>query len=238
MLVSLAALMAFAFMSALGRWQLMRAWQKEAQYAAMQARAVLPPLDGTALAGSDAAALLHHRVMLQGTWLPQWTVYLDNRQLDGRQGFLVVTPLQLQGGPAVAVQRGWIARNFEDRTRLAPIETPAGVVRLEGRIAPPPPRLLELAGTRVEPGFSRIRQNLELAAYGAQIHVPLLSAVSVLQTGADGEGMRRAYIPADSGAARNYGYAFQWFALAGLIAFLYVWFQFVRRPRRLRGTIA
>ena len=31
---------------------------------------------------------------------------------------------------------------------------------------------------------------------------------------------------------KHYGYAFQWFALAGLITILYVWFQLVRPARR------
>ena len=46
----------------------------------------------------------------------------------GRQGFIVVTPLQLEGSAAatILVQRGWVPRNFQDRTALPPVDTPEG----------------------------------------------------------------------------------------------------------------
>ncbi|MDF1484826.1 SURF1 family protein [Ramlibacter sp. H39-3-26] len=235
--ITLAAVACVAATMALGLWQLSRAAQREALQAAVETRAALPPLDAAALAAGagDGVALLHRRVLLAGHWLADATVYLDNRQMHGRPGFYVVTPLALEPGPAVvAVQRGWIARDFEQRTRLAPVDTPAGVVQIEGRIDGAPARLLEFGAAAADEGFSRIRQNLDLAAYGAQIHVPLLTAVSVQQTGADSEGLQRDWPRADAGAARNYGYAFQWFGLAALIAALYVWFQLVQPYRRNR----
>jgi surfeit locus 1 family protein len=57
----------------------------------------------------------------------------------------------------------------------------------------------------------------------------------VQQTGARSEGLLREWPVLGSGVDKHYGYAFQWFALSGLIAILYVWFQIVRRfifPRR------
>jgi surfeit locus 1 family protein len=40
----------------------------------------------------------------------------------------------------------------------------------------------------------------------------------------------REWPQAATGVEKHYGYAFQWFGLALLIALLYVWFQIVR-PR-------
>jgi surfeit locus 1 family protein len=57
----------------------------------------------------------------------------------------------------------------------------------------------------------------------------------VQQTGAASEGLLRQWPQAGSGAEKNYGYAFQWWAIAVLIAILYVWFQFVLPRRRPRG---
>ena len=51
------------------------------------------------------------------------------------------------------------------------------------------------------------------------------------QTGEPSEGLLRDWPEAASGVEKNYGYAFQWWALSGLIAILYVWFQFIA-PRR------
>ena len=38
---------------------------------------------------------------LQGRWQAEHTVYLDNRQMQGRPGFYVLTPLLLEGGGAL-----------------------------------------------------------------------------------------------------------------------------------------
>jgi surfeit locus 1 family protein len=93
---------------------------------------------------------------------------------------------------------------------------------VEGRIAPPPSRLYEFQG--VESG--RIRQNLDVPAYRAQTGLPLLE-VSLLQTGAAGEGLLREWAAPNLGVDKHYGYAFQWFGLCALVFILYGWFQLV-----------
>ncbi|QHI99407.1 SURF1 family protein [Xylophilus rhododendri] len=214
--------------AALGRWQLQRAAQKEAIEASMVQREALPELDGSSLAAGDTAALLDRRVHLRGRWLAQRTVYLDNRQMFGRPGFFVFTPLELSPQLVVLVQRGWIPRNFEDRSRLVPIQTPDGPVELHARIAGPPSRLYDFHSAAE--GDSPIRQNLDLAAFRHETGLPLV-ALTAVQTGAAGEGLQREWPPVTLGVERHYGYAFQWFGLCALIVFLYAWFQFIRRPR-------
>ena len=134
-----------------------------------------------------------------------------------------------------------VPRDFEDRGRLPHVDTPEGVVRIAGRIAPPPARLFDFAGAGAEPGFSRIRQNLDLNAFRAETGLPLVPSgapLSVLQTGAPSEGLLREWPVIGTGVERHYGYAFQWFGLCSLIALLYVWFQLVRRFLRPRGQRA
>ncbi len=124
-----------------------RAMQKQALQQEAQDRAKLPPLDAEALAelGTDDAARIYRRVSLNGRWLHRYTVYLDNRQMDGKQGFFVLTPLQLANAAhtVLMVQRGWVQRNFEDRTALPVLRHPDGEVVVEGRIAPSPAKLYE-----------------------------------------------------------------------------------------------
>jgi surfeit locus 1 family protein len=225
---TLAALAGFALTFVLGVWQLGRAQEKLALQASMEARKALPPLGEQALLGAKPSADARYLpVLLRGTWVARHTVFLDNRQMDGKPGFYVVTPLRLEGsGHAVLVERGWVQRNFVDREQLPPIETPSGVIELRGRMAPPPAKLYEFAGTPSGP----IRQNLDLAQWRAETGLPLLD-VAVRQTGEPSEGLLREWPEAASGAGKNYGYAFQWWALSGLIAILYVWFQFIA-PRR------
>lgn len=240
-LVSLAALLAMAGTAALGFWQLDRAAQKRLWQAAIDARASEPVLSGAALAtvgeGEDPGApqLLHRRVQLRGRWLVRDTVFLDNRQMHGRPGFFVVTPLRLDapGSPVVLVQRGWAPRDFQQRARLPEVPTPTGEVSLEGRIAGPPSRLYDFAPAGAGEGSSRIRQNLDVAAFAAETGLPL-PALTVVQTSAAADGLARDWPSVDRGVDKHYGYAFQWFGLCGLVAFLYVWFQILQRVRRSR----
>ena len=225
-LISLSALLTVTTTLSLARWQLSRAAQKEALQASIEHQALLPRLDGRLLAASaEPQSQLHRAVALRGRWIEAHTVFLDNRQMDGKEGWYVLTPLQIEGSPRVVlVQRGWVARNFIDRTGLPPIATTRGEVQIEGRIAPSPAKLYQLG----QPQSGRIRQNLDLAEFALETGLPLLP-VSVLQTGVTGEGLLRDWPQIGVGIEKHYAYAFQWFALSALVAFLYVWFQIVRR---------
>lgn len=227
-LIALAALVGVVLTANLGFWQLRRADQKIALQARMDQRPLLPRLDNRAFTGapaSEAEDLLYRSVNLRGEWLAQHTVFLDNRQMGGRPGFYVVTPLRLlPSGLAVLVQRGWVPRDFQDRAHLPAVPTPTGPVEVAGRIAPAPGKLYEFKGA--EQGV--IRQNLSPAAFSGEIGVPL-AMESVQQLGAADDGLAREWPAVDTGVATHYGYAFQWFALCGLITVLFVWFQVVRR---------
>ncbi|WP_395690815.1 SURF1 family protein, partial [Piscinibacter sp.] len=142
LLVLLAALAGVALAARLGLWQLSRAAEKEAQQAALESRSQEPPLAPASLAHTldEAAAQQHRRITLQGRWIGARTVFLDNRAMDGRAGFIVVTPLALPDGDAVLVQRGWAPRDAAERTRVPAVASPEGVVTVEGRVAAPPSR--------------------------------------------------------------------------------------------------
>ena len=231
-LILLATVLGMAVTAAMGQWQLRRAAQKQTLVDARTAQAALPPIDGLALgqAGDSAAnrqGLLYRAIALQGQWLPEHSIYLDNRQMQGRTGFYLLTPLRLQGAHTVVlVQRGWVPRDFRDRSALPPVATPSGVVSLQGHLAPWPSRMYDFGGVETGP----LRQNLDLEAYRRETALPLLE-LSVQQSGSENDGLLRDWPVVASGVEKHHGYAFQWFALCALIALLYVWFQIVQ-PRR------
>ena len=254
-LITIAAVLTVAATVSLGRWQLSRAAQKEALQADIDAQKLKPPLDQAEFlaleTGSDA---LHRPVRLRGLWLTPQTVYLDNRQMHGLQGFYVLTPFALENSKeTVMVQRGWIQRNFVDRTKLGEVETPAGIVEVTGLIEPPPGHLLELgasahaaqasapsaaasaaASAPAAEGLSSIRQNLDLESFRAETKLPLRTDVSLQQTGPASEGLQRDWPAPALGLERHYGYAFQWFGISALVVILYVWFQIITPLRRSR----
>jgi len=231
-IVLLAALAGALGTARLGVWQLDRAAQKTALHEALLARGKLPPLDAVALARTPEAVeeQLHRRVQLQGRWLGAQSIYLDNRQMNGRPGFFLVTPLLVGPGDAVLVQRGWLPRNSRDRERLAAVDTPTGVVSIEGRIAPGLARLYEFDAA----ASGAIRQNLDIAAYARETGKALRPLV-VVQLDAAADGLQRQWAPAVLDVSKHHGYALQWFSLSALITGLYVWFQLIRpRWRRTR----
>ena len=251
-LITVAAILTIGVTASLGKWQLSRAAQKEALQADIDAQGQRPAIDqSTFLTAEKAPDTLHRAVHLRGLWLGPQTVYLDNRQMRGVPGFYVLTPLALEGSDqTVMVQRGWIQRNFENRTQLQPVQTPGGLVEVDARIVPPPSHLLELGkampanegaageGKTPNEGSSLIRQNLDLEAFRAETGLPLRTDVSLQQTGGPSEGLQRDWPAPALGVERHYGYAFQWFGLAVLVAFLYVWFQLIaprRKSRRAPG---
>jgi len=222
-----------ALTARLGLWQLDRAQQKQALQAQLQDRDRLAVLDAAALARTPAQVpdQVQRRVRLQGRWVPQATVFLDNRPMAGQVGFLVLTPLRLDDGSAVLVQRGWVPRHRLQRDLLPTVLTPDGPIRLHARVIAQPSRLREL-GPPAPAGL--IRQNLDLATAARETGLAL-RPLALLQLDGPGQptgtdGLRRDWPAPDFGIERHHGYAAQWFALSALGAGLLLWFGLLR-PR-------
>ncbi len=230
LLVLAAAVLVCAVTARLGVWQLDRADQKSRLQQQIESRHAMPALAATDWPAERAADPAFHdrQVRLQGRWRHDGTVYLENRQMQSRPGFHVLTPLVLADGDAVMVVRGWIPRDSQDRTRLAPLPAPTGGLTIQGRIAPPPSKLYDFG----DAGQGLIRQNLDLAAHASALGLPLRPA-SVLQTdpvAADEAPLLRAWPLPAVDIHKHLGYAAPWLALRALCAGLYVWFQLIR-PR-------
>lgn len=241
-IVWFAALALVLLTARLGWWQLDRAAQKEALQAQLTAQTQASPLVGARALPVGEAALQaqHYRpVELVGRWRAADTLYLDNRPMDGRPGFIVVTPLLLDDGTAMLVQRGWTPRDATRRTQVQTIDTPEdSPVHVSARLAPWPSRLYDL-GAEV-PGA--IRQNVDRVELQAGWGLPLKAATlqqleparreSAAGAVLDDGLLRRWPLPA-ADVHKHYGYAFQWFGMSLLTVGLTVWFAWWK-PRRLR----
>ncbi len=229
-----AALLLAALTARLGWWQLDRADQKNRAQQALSERRALPPLPAAALAlqPADAAAQHGRLITLQGRWQPALTIYLENRQMDARVGFYAVTPLLLDDGTAVLVQRGWLPRDQADRTRIVAPPAPEGRAMVQGRIAPGPGRIYDFAGAASGP----IRQNLPIEAYARETALSLRPVSVVQEDGpmAPQDGLLRHWPAPAADVQKHYGYAFQWFALSTLTIALYAWFQIIKPARSRR----
>jgi len=154
------------------------------------------------------------RVAVEGEFVPKYTVYLDNRMRRGKPGYEIVTPLRLRGSSAhVLVNRGWVEAG-KTREVLPEVQTPSGVLRIEGIALERLPRSLQF----MERGL-RVRQNLRIQDYASEIGLPLQPRV-IEQHSHLPDGLARDWPRHDTGIEKHQGYALQWYSLAALAVVL------------------
>ena len=236
-LPSIAALALIAVGCLLGAWQSGRALDKDAiesrHAATRDATEILVPA-----APLDALTVDGRRVVLRGEFLPASTVYWDNQFVGRVSGMAVITPLRLTGGSRVVlVNRGLVVPGA-DRLRLPVVPTPAGTVVIRGRAYLPPGRTFELKDNADQ---GALWQNLTMEKFAARTGFEVHGFI-VRQRAADGapDGLRRTPDAPDPDAqgmtaAKHRGYAFQWYALAALVALLLVFFTFFQYEKPFRN---
>lgn len=207
-----ALLLALGF-SALGRWQLGRALEKEAQLAAVQAvlaqRQAVPLAE--ALARGDALAW----VRVRGRFLPGPALLLDNQRDGHAVGVRVYRAFQPEAGPALLLELGWLP--LPPDRRLPLLRAPeADSLEVEGLLLPPPSAGLALGPARSEVDQERwLLTRIELPALSEALALPL--AGRVLRPAPEWPGgyardldIQRNTLPPE----KHRGYAVQWFGLA------------------------
>jgi len=236
----------------LGRWQLSRADERRVISAEIERGRQAVPLE--ILPNMTTEAVQPWRAAsATGRWAGQFSVLLDNRNLDGRPGLWLATPLVLEGGSAVLVVRGWVSRPIGPQ-QAPKIETSTSRQTIEGEISLRVPRLFELWTSQkgedsglpsswkgiavTEAGWvdtaSVVRvQNLDLTSLAERTGLKFLPLV-LLQRSPAQDGLVRSWPLPSLDADKNVGYATQWFGFAAiaLIACCVVLWRFVRHRRR------
>ncbi len=226
---TLSALVVILVGCSAGIWQLSRAEQKIRLGESLAAKLQMPMLNANADAFSLDQAT-ERRMIARGRFLQDEAIWLDNRPRPipeggagnvAQSGFYLMTPLRLDGQENILwVNRGWAPRNNENRIELPPIQTPDGLVVIEGVVFPHPGRVYELGQKGDAKTKPRIEQNFDLA-FEAQSHgwaqLPFILRES---NSAKNDGLVRNWPLPTNGVDRHYAYAFQWFALA-LSGFLF-----------------
>ncbi len=218
----------------LGRWQLARAAERSTIAAEIERGRSGPPVTLTGQASADQLQAWRP-AQAEGIWQPEYSLLLDNRNLDGRPGLWLATPMMLADGQSLLVLRGWFARPLGDQHAPA-VQTPAGIQRVSGEISLRVPRLFELWGTRSQPeqGLPEkwpvstphadqtvdldtlIRlQNVDLSQLSVKTGLKLLPVV-LLQKNEVNDGLTRQWPEPSVEADKNIGYAMQWFGFAGI----------------------
>lgn len=119
-----------------GLWQLRRLEGRRAETALVEARRALPERPYAELAAEPeggAEGLEHRRVVATGRYDPQRELLLRSRSYRGEPGWHVLTPLRLEDGGALLVDRGWVPYRLDDPP-VAEAAPPAGLVEVRGRL--------------------------------------------------------------------------------------------------------
>lgn len=206
---------------ALGQWQTGRAQEKEAIEARLMEREQQAPRSLSDLSPS-IEDLEFQNVVLRGTFVPNWNIFLDNRPHGGQAGFHVASPFRLEhDGTYVLILRGWTPRDVADRMRVPAAPAPDSVVEIEGRIRRGASKIMQLGEPEpLRPGV--IRQNIDIAEL-LQVTDSTWQEFVVEQMSDTGDGLVRDWPRPSSGADKHRGYAFQWYGLAfAVLVFFFV----------------
>ncbi len=127
---SVFTVLALACLIGLGTWQLQRLEWKEALIATREAQLAQPPVDLPEDV-SDPDRLAFLPVHATGRFLHEHEFHIGSRTHKDRVGFDIVTPLRLEDGRILLVNRGWVpAGRRSPETR--PDSRPAGEVEVTG----------------------------------------------------------------------------------------------------------
>jgi len=221
------AAVAVAGFAWLGRWQWHRAAEKRAIAAAFQAGMSAPvqPLEGR----STESLPRYAHVAARGAYDGERQFLLDNLSRDGRAGYEVLTPLRLDDGRWLLVNRGWLPLSGGGRQQLPAIRLGQAALdtrTVAGRLDDLP--VTGLSAGRAPPTTDAQWPKLTSFPHAAELGVALGARVETRQLLLDAnepDGYRRDWQPSSAGFGpeRHLSYAVQWWSLAALVVVVYVY---------------
>jgi len=203
----------------LGIWQL-HAWQagRDADARDLSKAAALPLTK--VMSGDDPfpGQYLGQPVTFEGTWLPKGTLYVADRDLHGKRGYWVMTPV-LVGDSAMPVVRGWSARPEAPE--------PSGPVPVGGYL-----QASAGTGAAVRDPEDDVIPEMRIASVVEHVDADLYSAYVVAKSAGDASNGLAEVTPesvpevSNTSHLRNLLYAFQWWIFAGFA--VYIWLRWCR----------
>lgn len=206
----------------LGMWQHDRHEQRQERNARIEAHAAADPVPVEEVARpgeSWESEAEWTRVTATGHYDPDHEVVVKFQQRGSSPGVDVVTPLVLDSGVAVLVDRGWWGtRNTAEKPDDIPA-APSGTVEVTGWL-----RANSTAdGQAITPENGQVRA-IHSEAVAETVPYDLLDGyVALREQDPPTEGLSPAE-PPDLGIGVNLFYSWQWYFFAGLAVFGFFWF--------------
>ncbi|HWS24580.1 MAG TPA: SURF1 family protein [Anaerolineales bacterium] len=209
----------------LGLWQISRYFERQAfnnQYTSQQAAPILD-LNGVEL--TDLKKFEYRRVTVRGQYDHLHAIVRVNQYHQGVLGFALMTPLILEDGSAVFIDRGWIPADPKTNMPNWELYTTAGLVEVQGILRNP----VELVNSS-ENYDPRIW--IDFYPVDLQKHIPYQIATAFIQPNPDGTQNPpiATTLEVEITDGPHLSYAFQWFSF-GII--LLMGYPFVLRKSGL-----
>lgn len=217
----------------LGIWQLDRLEGRIAANAVGERRLSAPVVDLADLlaeTGKDLETNAYRRVVAVGVFDPQSEVLIRSQVHLGTAGFHVITPLVLEDGTAVLINRGWVPLTL-DTVPVSQAPPPDGETTVEGwvelsRERPP------LGPTDPETGRLVSMSRVDIERIQDQVEYSL-APVYLVMTGERGVLPAPVSPPTFDDNGPHLGYAIQWFgfAIIGIVGHLFLARRRLRQSR-------
>ncbi len=211
--------MALVVLLGLGFWQLQRLSWKTALIREMEAGLAAPPLE-LAAAPADEGALAYRRARVRGVLRGELSFAFGLRREQGRPGYKLITPLELDGGVYLLVDRGW----FPDTTppdRLPARFRTQAPARLEGVLVPLAP-FRPASFTPSPDQAARRLYALDRASLQGWLGISLLPVLLMAEQSEPEDLLGVARVELRLPENPHLGYAITWFGLAGALGVFYV----------------
>ncbi|VAW51723.1 Cytochrome oxidase biogenesis protein Surf1, facilitates heme A insertion [hydrothermal vent metagenome] len=207
-------------MMSLGFWQLDRAEFKDTLQQKITERKSLST-SGIDKLPQSTDERRYLPVKITGQYDFEHNFLLDNKTFNGRVGYHVFTPVKITGTRAVLISRGFINLG-KSRDQLPVIETPESEINIQGILDLQPSRALVLAeNVNQTEHWPLVLQYLDLEEVSQTLGYELYDMVLWLNE--KEPGSFEYDLPVlNLNAAKNNGYAFQWFAMSLALFIIYI----------------
>jgi cytochrome oxidase assembly protein ShyY1 len=202
-----------------GLWQLRRLEARQALNARLDERTVLPVAPVTEVLGPGVAVtdVEWRPVAARGTYRAADEVLVRGRSFNGTAGAWVLTPLVLDGGGAVLVNRGFVPGS--GTVTMPPgAEAPGGTVSVEGYLVAGQTRG-RFGPTDPSDGRLETLARADIARIQQQLDYPLLPALVQLRAAVPPPAAQPTLLPVpERSEGPHLGYALQWFTFTAIAA--------------------
>ena len=205
----------------LGFWQVERADEKRALLEQIENRKTMTPVTLEYLDKQQDKGFYH--LKLDGEFLPDNYVLLDNRIVKGQAGFEVIQPYRV-GHRTILINRGWIPLP-KDRTILPKLPLESGYLQVSG-IVYEPTKAIVLKEDQLDAStpWPKLIQSLDMNKLTVLYDELGLSIEPwILRQDPDsGSFFKREWLYVNMTPERHISYAVTWFGLAFALVIIYI----------------